>query len=103
MRGSRKEPIVLPARRRSLELEALEERLLLSGAILYVDDNFTSGTPGWGIDHFNRIQSGINAAGPGDIVMVSEGTYYENIAINSWRSGLTLQGAGGFNPGLGVL
>ena len=94
MRSIRQESSVLPAQRRLLNLERLEERLLLSAATVYVDDDFTSGTPGWGVDHFDRIQNGINAASAGDTVMVAEGTYNEHITIGSGKNGLTLQGAG---------
>jgi len=90
----RQDPSVVPAQRLSLSLERLEDRLLLSVATAYVDDNFTSGTPGWGVDHFDRIQDGINAASAGGTVTVAEGTYNEHITIGSSKNGLTLQGAG---------
>ncbi|MHC5034581.1 MAG: right-handed parallel beta-helix repeat-containing protein, partial [Planctomycetota bacterium] len=92
MRSSRQEHV--RGQRRLLQLEPLEKRLLLSGATIYVDDDFTSGTPGWGVDHFDQIQDGINAAGAADTVMVAAGTYNENITIGSGHDGLTLQGAG---------
>jgi len=94
VRSIRQKPAVLPVPRRILNLERLEERLLLSGATIYVDDDFTPATEGWAVDHFDRIQDGINAAGAGDTVMVAEGTYYENITLDSGHNGLTLQGAG---------
>jgi hypothetical protein len=30
------------------------------GDIVYVDDDYNSSTPGWQIDHFNRIQRNLN-------------------------------------------
>ena len=94
MSSIRQDSTVSRVQIRSLALEKLEERLLLSGATMYVDDDFTSGTPGWGVDHFAQIQDGINAAGTDDTVMVAAGTYAENITVNSAHNGLTLQGEG---------
>lgn len=48
----------------------------------YVDDDFNETTPGWQIDHFDRIQDAINAATEGDRIITYEGTYEENIIIN---------------------
>ncbi len=94
MRSRHRESPVRPPKKRPLALEMLEPRLLLNGTIFYVDDDFTSATPGWDVDHFAAIQDGIDAAGSGDTVQVAAGTYNENITINSARDGLTLQGAG---------
>ena len=44
---------------------------------LYVDDDYTPATPGWGVDHFATIQDGIAAAAGGDTVEVAQGTYVE--------------------------
>jgi len=49
----------------------------------YVDDDFTSSTPGWGSDHFNKIQHGIDVCGEKDTIRVSSGTYYEKLSITS--------------------
>ena len=50
---------------------------------VYVDDDFNPTTPGWGVDHFARIQDGINAVASGGTVNVAAGTYNEkNILIN---------------------
>lgn len=49
--------------------------------ILYVDDNYNSSTPGWGIDHFNQIQDAADAATDGDTIHVYQGTYHESINV----------------------
>ncbi|MCJ7572497.1 MAG: right-handed parallel beta-helix repeat-containing protein [Candidatus Thermoplasmatota archaeon] len=47
-----------------------------------MDDDYNSLTPGWGVDHFNKIQDGINAASDGDTVYVYNGIFYEkNVLI----------------------
>ncbi|MEM0492794.1 MAG: C25 family cysteine peptidase [Candidatus Thermoplasmatota archaeon] len=50
--------------------------------IINVDDDFNESTPGWGIDHFNKIQDGLSKAQSGDVIMVYDGTYKENIIID---------------------
>ena len=50
--------------------------------IVYVDNDFSNITNGWGIDHFNVIQNAINNAEDGDIIIVNDGIYYENILID---------------------
>ncbi len=50
--------------------------------IVYVDDGFNSNTPGWGYDHFDTIQIGINAVAVGGSVYVANGIYYELLMIN---------------------
>jgi len=49
---------------------------------VYVDDDYTSSTPGWGFDHFAIIQEGIDAVAEGGTVKVYEGTYTEQLIIN---------------------
>jgi len=49
---------------------------------VYVDDNYSSSTPGWGYDKFDRIQYGINEVPENGTVYVYNGTYYENVFIN---------------------
>ncbi len=49
---------------------------------IFVDDDFDSSTPGWDIDHFNKIQSGIESAENNDKIYVYEGKYLENLVIN---------------------
>jgi parallel beta-helix repeat protein len=61
------------------EIQALYQQF--PPLIVYVDDDYTSSTPGWGYDHFDTIQDGIDAV-EGSIVYVYNGTYYENIVID---------------------
>ncbi len=42
---------------------------------VWVDDDFTGATPGWGITHFDKIQDGIDAVDPGGTVNVLAGDY----------------------------
>jgi parallel beta-helix repeat protein len=54
--------------------------------IIYVDNDFNETTPGWGVDHFNTIQDGIDAASPGSAIYVFRGTYNETINISKFLS-----------------
>ncbi|GAI98819.1 unnamed protein product, partial [marine sediment metagenome] len=49
---------------------------------VYVDDDFNQTTPGWGYDHFDKIQHGIDAVNYDGNVYVYNGTYYENIIVD---------------------
>ena len=49
---------------------------------IWVDDNYDSSTPGWGVDHFETIADGISNAIPGGLVNVQPGTYEEILEIN---------------------
>ncbi len=51
-------------------------------AVVYVDDDFDSSTPGWGVDHFDNIQQGIDAVNVSGCVFVFDGIYCENLEIN---------------------
>ncbi len=50
--------------------------------LVTVDDDYDVTTDGWGIDHFNNIQDGINAVSEGGTVFVRAGTYEESIIID---------------------
>jgi len=50
--------------------------------IVFVDDDFTNLTTGWGYDHFDTIQDGVNSVDPTGTVFVYNGTYYENVMVN---------------------
>ena len=49
----------------------------------YVDDDYDDSTPGWHIDHFDKIQDAINNASDGDRIIVYRGTYNEKLTINN--------------------
>jgi len=57
---------------------------------LFVDDNYTSSTPGWGITHFATIGDAITVASGGNTIEVAEGTYTETVTVNK---SVTLLGA----------
>jgi parallel beta-helix repeat protein len=69
-------------------VEATDVRLLkvsdgqLPPDTVYVDDDFNETTPGWGYDHFDKIQKGIDAVVENGAVYVFNGTYYEQVTIN---------------------
>jgi len=50
--------------------------------VAYVDDDFNESTPGWGYDHFDKIQDGIDSVNESGTVFVFNGTYYENVVVN---------------------
>jgi parallel beta-helix repeat protein len=56
---------------------------------VWVDDDFDSSTPDWGITHFDKIQDGVDAVMKHGTVHVKAGTYYEHVTINK---SLTLLG-----------
>lgn len=49
---------------------------------IWVDDNYDSSTPGWGIDHFKTITDGLSNVIPGGLVNVQPGRYEEILEIN---------------------
>lgn len=50
--------------------------------IVYVDDDYDENTSGWGYDHFDSIQDGVDAVNVNGTVYVYNGTYYENIDVD---------------------
>ncbi len=48
---------------------------------VYVDDDYTSSTPGWQYNHFDVIQDGVDAVAEGGTVYVYNGMYYENVNV----------------------
>ena len=49
---------------------------------VFVDDDYTSSTPGWQVNHFDNIQDGIDSVAENGTVFVYNGTYYENVIVN---------------------
>jgi len=50
--------------------------------LVFVDDDYDNSTQGWGYNHFKTIQDGINAVEANGTVLVSNGTYPEDIVVN---------------------
>ncbi len=57
---------------------------------VWIDDDFNSSSPGWGIDQFDEIQQGVNAVMEGGTVYVYNGTY----GAVSIEKSLALKGEG---------
>jgi hypothetical protein len=51
-------------------------------SIVYVDDDYNSYTSGWGYDHFDTIQNGINAVASSGVIYVYNGIYDEQLLID---------------------
>ena len=56
---------------------------------VWVDDDFSSITPGWGVTRFATLQDGVDAIDSGGTVHVAAGTYREQITIRKplWLKG----------------
>ncbi len=70
--------------------EPISSRLLQGPLTVYVDDDYDSGTPGWGVDRFATIQDGVNAVEANGQVIVAAGEYIETVIISKT---LSLKGA----------
>jgi len=62
---------------------------LLAVPTVWIDDDYNSLTPGWGITHFDNVTSGIVNVDSGGTVNVAAGTYTEDLGINK---SLTMDG-----------
>lgn len=69
----------------------LDEYCGMDPHTVWVDDDYTAATPGWGVDRFDVIQDGIAAVTDGGTVNVAAGTYVENVTVGK---SLSLLGAG---------
>jgi len=49
---------------------------------VYVDDDYDSSTPGWGVTHFDSITNAINNVEDSGTIYVNSGNYNENLVIN---------------------
>ncbi|MBN1280246.1 MAG: right-handed parallel beta-helix repeat-containing protein [Candidatus Thermoplasmatota archaeon] len=49
--------------------------------IVFVDDDFDASTVGWGYDHFDSLQEGIDAVYQGGTVQVYSGQYTEDVLV----------------------
>ena len=52
---------------------------------VFVDDDFTAITPGWGVTHFATIQDGVDNVDPGGTVNVADGLYEEQVEARQAR------------------
>jgi parallel beta-helix repeat protein len=68
-----KEPLYMPTPLTSSSTEV---------KTVYVDDDYDESTPGWGYDHFDKIQEGIDAVDENGIVNICNGIYFENIIVD---------------------
>ncbi len=64
----------------------ISSRLLQGPLTVYVDDDYGSGTPGWGVDHFATIQDGVSAVETNGEVIVAAGWYTETVLITKTLS-----------------
>ncbi len=60
---------------------------------IYVDDDYTTSTPGYGIDHVPLLQTALNNVCPGGTVYVFPGNYGEGINYyDAWVDGISIIG-----------
>ncbi|KAA0004469.1 MAG: PKD domain-containing protein [Thermoplasmata archaeon] len=68
-------------------------QIMIPSLFVWVDDDFNSSTPGWGIDHFDSIQDAINDLKDNGICYVHPGNYEGCVVSKS----LSLTGENGAN------
>jgi len=73
---------VLVRENEAVEVNFLLEPIAQQPSVVFVDDDFNENTTGWGYDHFDMIQDGIDAVAEQGTVHVEMGTYFENIVID---------------------
>ncbi len=74
---------------------------------VWVDDDFNPATPGWGITHFDSLQTGVNAVAMGGTVYVAAGNYKAATITTSTimimgDSGAILDGSNDFSNSAGL-
>ncbi|RKZ06010.1 hypothetical protein DRQ05_05465, partial [bacterium] len=62
--------------------DAKTEIIRVLPSMVYVDDDFNTSTPGWGVTNFSKIQDGVDGVYPSGTVCVFNGTYNETVAID---------------------
>ena len=65
----------------AIAILAMNANAIVTPSEVWVDDDFDSSTPGWGYDHFDTIQKGVDNVSAGGIVHVWNGTYNENVDV----------------------
>jgi PKD repeat protein len=63
---------------------------------VWVDDDFTTSTPGWYVDHFPSIQIALDRLNPDGTAWIFDGIYNEDLFIdadNCGNAGITIKGA----------
>ncbi len=69
--------------------------------IVYVDDDYTSSTPGWYVDHFPTIQIALDLLGPYGTAIIYDGEYDVDLVIDNTpcdNTGITIMGEYGCFP-----
>jgi len=52
-------------------------------SVVWVDDDYGEGTEGWQHDHYATIQAGVDGVAAGGTVHISNGTYPENVMVDT--------------------
>ncbi len=59
---------------------------------VWVDDDYTAATSGWGVTHFEKIQDGVNGVADNGTVHVAAGTYTPTSTIVVNKNNLVIEG-----------